>query len=287
MYRIFLKWIVSAISSLALLMSATGAMANVDVDGDTNTNVSVEVAADDDTEAVSVEYLSGDSDRCAVLLHGLARTSSSMKNLGLALQKAGYGVALVDYPSRNYTVEVLSKMAVESGVQSCRDEGKTSLYFVTHSLGGILIRAYLKDNAIADLERIVMLAPPNHGSAVVDNVKDVPGVVWLNGPAFLELGTDEQSVPLALGEIKTDTAVIAGTRSINLILSNFLENPDDGKVSVESARLEGMCAMLVIAVSHPFIMTDAVVIEQTIEYLNTGKFSLASAEYLDCVALQG
>lgn len=237
-----------------------------------------------DAETVSVDYTEGDSGRCVVLLHGLARTSSSMSNLGEALHKEGYSVALVDYPSRNHPIDVLSHLAVDTGLHSCRTNGSSQLYFVTHSLGGILVRAYLNEHVIPELERIVMLAPPNHGSTVVDNVKDVPGVVWLNGPAFLELGTDDQSVPLALGEIKSDTAVIAGTRSVNPILSTFLEHPDDGKVSVESARLEGMCAMLVIAVSHPFIMEDEVAIEQTLAYLNTGEFSLASAEYLDCDA---
>jgi hypothetical protein len=240
-----------------------------------------------EAETVSVDYFEGDSGRCVVLLHGLARTSSSMSNLGAALQNAGYSVALVDYPSRNHSIEILSNLAVHTGVENCLKNGNTRLYFVTHSLGGILVRAYLNEHLIPELERIVMLAPPNHGSAVVDNVKDIPGVVWLNGPAFLELGTDEQSVPLALGEITTDTAVIAGTRSVNPILSTFLDHPDDGKVSVESARLEGMCAMLVIAVSHPFIMEDEVAIEQTLAYLNTGKFSLSSAEYLDCESRDG
>ena len=243
--------------------------------------------AADAADTVSVDYSDGDSGRCVILLHGLARTSSSMVPLGKAMEEAGFSVALVDYPSRSHSIEALSTIAVDAGLKQCRDGGNTQLYFVTHSLGGILIRAYLSKQDIPELERIVMLAPPNHGSAVVDNAKEVPGVVWFNGPAFLELGTDEQSVPLALGEINVDTAVIAGTRSVNLILSNFLDNPDDGKVSVESARLEGMCAMLVIEVSHPFIMKDEVVIEQTVTYLSTGEFSLASAEYLKCESREG
>lgn len=267
MNRILFTSIVSALLCLLLLTTTTQAQA--------------------DAEAVSVDYFDGDSERCVILLHGLARTSASMSELGNALNEGGYSVSLVDYPSRIHSIEILSKLAVDTGVNSCLDNGNTRLYFVTHSLGGILIRAYLDKHVIPGLERIVMLAPPNHGSAVVDNVKDVPGVAWLNGPAFLELGTDEQSVPLNLGKINTDTAVIAGTRSVNLLLSNFLENPDDGKVSVESARLDGMCAMLVIAVSHPFIMKDEVAIEQTLAYLNTGKFSEISAEYLDCEAREG
>ena len=235
----------------------------------------------------TVDYVSGDTERCVVLLHGLARSSSSMKELSDTLENHGFNVALVDYPSRNHPIKALSQIAVGAGLDSCRKNGAKQIYFVTHSLGGILVRVYLDEQPIPELHRVVMLAPPNHGSEVVDNVKSIPGVAWMNGPAFLQLGTDEHSVPLSLGPVSVDTAVIAGSSSINLILSNFLDNPDDGKVSVESARLEGMCAMLVLPVSHPFIMTDELAIEQTISYLNTGEFSLSTAEYLDCETREG
>ena len=59
--------------------------------------------------------------------------------------------------------------------------------------------------------------------------------------------------------------MIAGTRSINLVLSTYLPDPDDGKVSVASARLEGMCGFLTLPVSHPFIMKDKDVIDQVDE----------------------
>jgi hypothetical protein len=131
----------------------------------------------------------------------------------------------------------------------------------------------------------VMLAPPNHGSEVVDNLRDIPGFAALNGPAGLQLGTEATSVPNNLGPVTVDTAVIAGTTSINLLLSNYLPNPDDGKVSVASARLEGMCAFLTMPVSHPFIMSDEAVIEQVIRYLNSGQFTQVEAsvpEYPKC-----
>ncbi len=231
---------------------------------------------------VHVNVSVGESAECAILLHGLARTSTSMASMGRALNAAGFTVASVDYPSRKHRIGFLSERAVRAGVDACRDAKGERLYVVTHSMGGILIRDYLSRHNVPELARIVMLAPPNHGSAVVDNVKDVPGLQWLNGPAFLQLGTDENSLPLQLGPIAVDTAVIAGTISINLFLSTFLENPDDGKVSVESARLDGMCAMLTVPVSHPYIMKDETVIIETLLYLQTGRFSEPTAEYFDC-----
>jgi len=117
---------------------------------------------------------------------------------------------------------------------------------------------------------------------VVDALRDVPGFRWLNGPAGLQMGTDKNSVPLQLGPAISDVAVVAGTFSINLYLSTLLPNPDDGKVSVENTRLDGMCAHLQVDVSHPYIMEDEGVIAEAISYLNTGKFLSAKAEYPEC-----
>ncbi len=212
------------------------------------------------------------SDRCAVLMHGLARSSASMNKLARALNQAGWYTANVDYPSRYYSVSALAPAALQKGIDACRSVGATRIDGVGHSLGGILFRQYTENETIEGFGRFVMLGTPNHGSEVVDNLADVPGFAALNGPAGLELGTDANSVPNSLGAAVYDTAVIAGTASINLILSNFLPNPDDGKVSVQSARLEGMCAMLTIDVSHPFLMKDDLAINNVIEYLTHGSF---------------
>jgi len=73
-----------------------------------------------------------------------------------------------------------------------------------------------------------MLAPPNNGSEVVDKFRDLPGYKWLNGPAGRQLGTGRDSLPRSLGAAEFDLGIIAGTRSINLLLSQVLPNPDDG-----------------------------------------------------------
>ncbi|MGQ7843446.1 esterase/lipase family protein [Granulosicoccus sp. 3-233] len=229
-----------------------------------------------------VELSGPPSEDCVILLHGLARTASSMESMADALNGAGYRVANVDYPSRHHRIQLLSDLAIPAGVEACGQAGASRLQMVTHSLGGILVRDYLSRHRLKSLQRVVMLAPPNHGSAVVDNLQGVPGFHWLNGPAIQQLGTDAHSLPLQLGPATVDTAVIAGSRSVNLYLSTFLENPDDGKVSVASARLDGMCAMLVLTVSHPFIMSDAETIEQVLSYLADGRFTASHAEYPDC-----
>jgi pimeloyl-ACP methyl ester carboxylesterase len=210
---------------------------------------------------------------CVVLLHGLARTSSSMSKLEDRLTKEGYEVANVDYPSRQHKIEELAEFAVDKGIQQCVELGAHDINFVTHSLGGILVRQYFSLHDPENVKRVVMLGPPNKGSEVVDNLKGVPGYDLLNGPAGMQLGTDSQSIPRNLGPVNFELGVIAGTQSINLILSSFLPNPDDGKVSVESAKIDGMCGFVSLPTTHPFMMKNDAVIEQVLSFLRTGKFS--------------
>lgn len=207
---------------------------------------------------------------CVILLHGLARSAGSMEPLGEELRTAGYRVVNMDYPSRHYPIEELADIAITAALDQCAGAGQ--VHFITHSLGGILVRQYLAAHSIPGLGRVVMLGPPNHGSEVVDQLGDVPGFELLNGQAGQQLGTGESSIPARLGPAGFDLGIIAGTDSINLVLSAIIPGEDDGKVSVESARLEGMNDFITVPVSHPFLMQDSDVIRQAIHYLENGSF---------------
>ena len=209
-----------------------------------------------------------------MLLHGLARTAMSMNKMERELAAAGYLTANIDYPSREHTVEELAELAVPQGIDACRSqEGVDRIHFVTHSLGGILLRQYLTDHDLPELGRVVMLGPPNQGSAAVDELRDVPGFDWLNGPAGQQLGKGENSVPLKLGPATFELGVIAGNRTIDPITSAVLENPDDGRVSVEDTKLDGMADFVVVEHSHAFMMRMRRTIELTKAFLSKGRFS--------------
>lgn len=217
------------------------------------------------------------SAECVVLLHGLARTSNSMNELETKLMAEGYYVANVDYPSRSKGIIELSQIAVNDGLNKCSKSKSSPVNYVTHSLGGILVRQYYKDHLPSNVKRVVMLGPPNQGSEVVDNLKDMPGYELINGPAGMELGTSNTDIPTNLGPVNFELGVIAGTQSINLILSTYLPNPDDGKVSVESTKVEGMCGFITLPVTHPFLMTNDKVISEVISFLKKGVFESESA----------
>ncbi|MDA1073578.1 MAG: alpha/beta fold hydrolase [Proteobacteria bacterium] len=208
---------------------------------------------------------------CVILLHGLARTSGSMSEVADRLSAEGYTVVNQDYPSRSERIETLAAQTIDRARTTC--EPTSTIHFVTHSLGGILVRYYLTMHKLDQLGRVVMLAPPNQGSEVVDVWRDVPGFELLNGPAGMQLGTDSNSVPLTLGPVDFPLGVIAGTATINPILSRSLPDPDDGKVSVQSTQVEGMQDFIAVPHSHTFIMRSELVQDQILTFLKTGHFN--------------
>jgi hypothetical protein len=117
-----------------------------------------------------------------------------------------------------------------------------------------------------------MLGPPNQSSEVVDQLKHVPGFELLNGPAGIQLGTSDTDIPKSLGPINFELGIIAGTQSINWILSSMLPEQNDGKVSVTSTKINGMRDFISLPTTHPFMMKNAVAIDQTVYFLQHGQF---------------
>ncbi|MEH6581399.1 MAG: alpha/beta fold hydrolase [Halioglobus sp.] len=207
---------------------------------------------------------------CIVLLHGLVRSSGSMDLMATAMESEGYLVRNIDYPSTEGSIEQLADSTIALAYAACADAPR--IHFVTHSMGGILLRQYLSLKPIGNLGRVVMLAPPNQGSELVDYLIDVPGFDFINGEAGAQLGTTEGSLPGKLGPVGFPLGIIAGTRSYNPFYSAIIPGPDDGKVSVASTQVEGMTDHIEVVASHTFMMNDDEVIRQTASFLRTGKF---------------
>ena len=214
------------------------------------------------------------STECVILLHGLVRTNRSMQKIETALKKSGYHVFNCNYPSRKKTIELLSESTIEQAIDHCIENHQAErINFVTHSMGGILIRFYLAQHDIENLGRVVMLAPPNAGSELVDRLSRFQLFTLINGPAGKQLGTDASSLPNSLGPVDYEVGVIAGNKSLNLLSYALIPGENDGKVSTQNARLKGMADYLVLPYTHTFMMNRPQVIEQTIHFLQQGRFS--------------
>ncbi|MGT2440045.1 esterase/lipase family protein [Bradyrhizobium betae] len=213
--------------------------------------------------------------RCpgVVLLHGIARTSASLKGLERSLKANGFATLNIDYASRTKPIAELADDIQPAIVRFA--ERDAPLHFVAHSMGGLVTRAYIAKYRPSKLARVVMLGTPNSGSEVADLL----GGSWLYhsfyGPAGRELTTASRSN--ASSPVDYPVGVIAGNRFIDPVAGLLiLPKPNDGRVSVQSALLAGMTDHIVVKVSHTGLPRHPVAIEQTIAFLRDGRFRAAS-----------
>lgn len=209
---------------------------------------------------------------CVVLLHGIGGFALLLKALELSLEEQGYFVANVTYPSLADPIESLAVEAVEEGLESCSARGLSRIHFVTHSMGGILVRQYLSSKSIAGLERVVMLAPPNQGSRFADYVGDSPLGKVYEPEALAQLGTGDESVPRRLDAPDFELGIIAGTRNLRKLIPGAPTEPSDGVVTVEETKTYGMKDFLLAPTTHTTIVWNGEVQRQTAHFLRNGRF---------------
>jgi triacylglycerol lipase len=226
------------------------------------------------TEAAGPANSSRPAGETVVLLHGLGLGGWAMKRFETALKRDGYRVVNLSYPSRRVPLEQLADDWLPRVLRESGADDATRVHFVTHSMGGILLRLYLRDHAPAKLGRTVMLAPPNAGSEVVDRLMDFPPFNWVASVNGRRLGTAADSLPRSLGPWTHagQLGIIAGDRSFNPLFSAWLPGPSDGKVAVSSARLAGMSDFLVLPHSHTWLQWRGDTLHQARTFLRTGRF---------------
>lgn len=199
-----------------------------------------------------------------------------MAPLAEHLGEHGFQVFNLSYASRELPPEALVANLAEQ-VSSCCSEAHR-VHFVTHSLGGILVRAYLVQHELSNLGRVVMLAPPNQGSELVDLLDDHEATRKGLGPSGTQLGTGPEALPRSLPPPTYEVGVIAGTRNYNPAVNAVLDAENDGTVSVASTKLEGMTDFVEVKASHTFIMRSPEVATYTVHFLQTGRFVEAEAD---------
>lgn len=212
-----------------------------------------------------------DRGETVILLHGLGSGPVQLALLAKRLRRAGYRVESPGYPSTKEPLERLVTW-LDGVVEECERDGAARIHFVTHSLGGIIVRAYLAERDRPFDGRVVMLAPPNRGSEIVDAFQKSPLLTKLLGPVGSRLGTDPGSIPSSLPPANFEVGVITGNRSINPVLSRIISGPDDGRVGVDRARLDGADAFKVVPGTHTFLMNRPDVVRDVICFLEEGRF---------------
>lgn len=222
---------------------------------------------------VLLPNISSASGRCVVMIHGLARTHTSMAKLARALKLHNYQVVNKNYPSSRKTIVDIANEDIPLMVDACLTAHPDNIYFVTHSMGGVILRKYLQTHSLPSSTRIVMLAPPNHGSPWANSFHNNVLFKMITGPAGQELTSEKTSLLNRLNNsLPYQVGIIAGNFSFLPVMKWFFHEDNDGKVTVSSTKLVKMKDFIVLPVSHTFMMNNALVEKQVLHFFEYGEF---------------
>ncbi|MBD3667861.1 MAG: lipase [Kangiella sp.] len=207
-----------------------------------------------------------------ILIHGMGRTRFSMRSLEKYFKDEGYQVINESYDSRSKTIETIAVEHIGQLLSSIDSDEYEAIHFVTHSLGGIMLRYYLSHHSINKLGRIVMIAPPNQGSEVAELYKDKLWYKLATGKPGQQLYINNNPLLEQLKPVPADVGIMIGTKSSDPWFNHAFAGPHDGKVSVESARLPEMKDFITVDHGHTFIMNNKKVQQQIAHFLQHGIF---------------
>lgn len=209
-----------------------------------------------------------------VLIHGLGRSHRSMWMVGLWLKFCGYRVTSIGYPSHRVSIAEAVERHIAPKLAELEVAAGSRVHFVTHSLGGIVFRAWAAQRDTAfPLGRAVLLAPPNRGSQIIDELRQWRWVRWLLGPVSAELGTDASSTPNTLGPLPPETGIIMGDKDTLPVFRHLLGPESDGVVTIASAHAEGESDFVLLPANHATIILQPAVFRAVNRFLKTGSFA--------------
>lgn len=233
-----------------------------------------EIPTDSPAEPIEAETPYAGKNERVVILHGIARTSSSMREVARAFRSAGYDDVNIGY---NSTRDVLAKIVADTyrRIRHFSDDEDEVTHFVCYSLGCLVTRGLITQHRPKNLGRVVMLGPPNQGSEMADYLKNHSISSWIFGPNLPQLGTDNRQMLEKLIGTSADyeLGIIAGRDSIDPIASAVLPDPNDGRVPVSRTKLDGMKEHIVMDANHTTLIMNDAVIAQALAFIQTGHFT--------------
>ena len=209
---------------------------------------------------------------CVILIHGLWRSSFAMRGIQATLDEHGFHTVNISYPSTELSIDEIAKNYIEPAATTCQKQRKLT-HIVTHSMGGIVARAYLQNNRLPQGSRVVMLSPPNQGSELSERFHDHSWYQALVGPAATSMQRiTEKNALNKLTEFPEPLGIIAAYRDWSIWPESWLPSPNDGIVSVESMLLEGMDDLTLVNSGHAMMRYSSEVERQIINFLEHGRF---------------
>lgn len=212
------------------------------------------------------------NNECVVLVHGLWRSSFAMRSIESHLSEQGFLTVSISYPSTSYDIPQLADSFLSTGVASCKEQGAGKVHIVSHSMGGIVARYYLQENALPEGSHVVMLSPPNQGSELSEKFGNSWWYQWIVGPAGSSLTKSDLGIIAKLKPVDEKVGVIAAFRNWSLWPESWLPKPNDGTVSVESMQLNEMSDFILVEAGHAMMRFNQEVLDQVRYFLSFGQF---------------
>ncbi len=217
--------------------------------------------------------------QCIILIHGITATPESVALIEESLNHNGYFVANIAWKTGG-KLEPISDNVFTEGLQICRSiDDIQRIHLIGHSTGGLIIRYHLANNTIPELGYVVMLGTPNKGSKLANLAKytmpaDKYYSIYGETIRYLHVGDNafHTTLPDASGYY---LGVIAGTGHNTLkdrIYALAEPGIDDGRVSLESAMIEGMNDFIIFPHQHTNLTEQDDVHQQIIAFLQSGNF---------------
>jgi pimeloyl-ACP methyl ester carboxylesterase len=208
-----------------------------------------------------------------LLLHGFGGHPLQTALLARRLRARGFDVANIGYPSWRWPIDRVLDHLHRRFTASPVSTAKT-LHCVGHSMGGLMLRAYIARHRPENLGRVVMLGTPNSGSEIADLLYRLRLHQPVLNHAGVLLRTRRDAATEALfGAIDYPLGVIAGDRPMIGALPNRLfRAPNDGKVSVAATHVAGQSDHLTLPIAHTAMIYSQPVADQVTHFLRKGCF---------------
>ncbi len=221
---------------------------------------------------MTYETLCMASKECIVVLHGYGKSSSSMQTIASSLEKNGYNVINVNYPSRKYNIQTIAEKYVKPQIVGCIN-ARIKVHFVGYSMGGIISRFIIENNKIRNLGNVVLIAAPNKGSSISSIIKKNAFLARLFGPAVTDLAVDSLCVKSLHKHPNYPIGIITANSSHNPITSLFfLSGHDDGIVTAKSTIIDNAVDTTVINATHISIIYLEETSQQVLNFLKYQRF---------------
>lgn len=215
------------------------------------------------------EALAPKSRHLVLLLHGMGRSTFIFRDMEAALREAGYDAVAISYPS---LTKDIAGHADQLEVLLNGLEATDRVSFVTHSLGGLVVRELLNREGPwrdkVDLGRVVMLAPPNQGSELAVTLEPLAPYAWIGGPSAVEIAGGPPFASLPAG---VEVAVIAGGTVDGRGFNPLLSGNNDGVVTVTETELSGARDRMTVNTIHTVIASAPETIAATLKFLDSGR----------------